>query len=342
VRTRIALRLSQIAKTQIGTRRYAISDQRSANVETITDIRQMQQWADATRSRGQRIGLVPTMGYLHAGHLSLIRVARSHSDAVVASLFVNPLQFGRNEDLDRYPRDVPRDATMLAQVGTDVLFVPHATDMYPPGFQTTVTVDGVTRGLCGASRPAHFAGVTTVVAKLFHVVKPHVAVFGCKDFQQLVVIRRMVTDLNLDIEILGAPIVREADGLAMSSRNAYLTASERQAAGVLSKALAAAQVLVEQGEVDGLRILAAARRVIADEPLARLEYATLADPDTLEDVEVVRRPTLLALAAHVGETRLIDNCILTPEPSVAGREHRPMGRTSHRSTLECEPNTYRR
>jgi len=289
-------------------------------METLTDIRQMQRWADAERSRGHRIGLVPTMGYLHAGHLSLIRVARRHSDAVVASLFVNPLQFGRNEDLDRYPRDVPRDAAMLSQAGTDVLFLPDAAEMYPPAFQTTVTVDRVTRGLCGASRPAHFAGVTTVVAKLFHIVKPHVAVFGRKDFQQLVVIRRMVTDLSLDIEIIGAPIVREADGLAMSSRNAYLSASERRAARVLSKALATAQALVEHGEVDGLRLLAAARRVIADESLVRLEYATLTDPDTLEEVDAVRRPILLALAAHVGHTRLIDNCILSRASRADGRE----------------------
>ena len=282
-------------------------------METITDIRHMQQWSDATRSRGQRIGFVPTIGYLHAGHLNLVRAARSHSDAVVASIFVNPLQFGTNEDLERYPRDVRRDTAMLLDVGTDVLFLPEAAGVYPPGFQTTVTVERVTRGLCGAARPTHFAGVTTIVAKLFHMVKPHVAVFGCKDFQQLVAIRTMVTDLNLDIEIVGAPIVREADGLAMSSRNAYLSATERQAARSLSKALAAAQALVEHGEVDGLRILAAARRVIADESLARLEYATLADPDTLEEVDAVRRPTLLALAAHFGRTRLIDNCILSRE-----------------------------
>ena len=159
-------------------------------METITDIRQMQQWADATRSRGQRIGFVPTMGYLHAGHLNLVRAARSHSDVVVASIFVNPLQFGTNEDLERYPRDVRRDTAMLSDVGTDVLFLPEAAGVYPPGFQTTVTVERVTRGLCGAARPTHFAGVTTIVAKLFHMVKPHVAVFGCKDFQQLVAIRK--------------------------------------------------------------------------------------------------------------------------------------------------------
>lgn len=292
-------------------------------MQTITDIRRMQQWADATRRRGQRIGLVPTMGYLHAGHLSLVRAARAHSDAIVASIFVNPLQFGTNEDLERYPRDVPRDTAMLAEVGTDVLFLPDASDVYPPGFQTSVTVERVTRGLCGAARPTHFAGVTTVVAKLFHMVKPHVAVFGRKDSQQLVAIQRMVTDLNIDIEIIGVPIVREADGLAMSSRNAYLSTSERQAARSLAKALATAEALVAQGETDGLRILAAARRVITEESLARIEYATLADPDTLEEVDAVCRPTLLAVAAHFGRTRLIDNCILRRDSTVESRQHGP-------------------
>ncbi|MFI5397387.1 MAG: pantoate--beta-alanine ligase [Candidatus Binatia bacterium] len=279
-------------------------------MDTITDIRRMQQWADTARSRDQRIGFVPTMGYLHAGHLSLVSEAQRHSDVTIASIFVNPLQFGTNEDLDRYPRDVQRDTRLLVEAGTDVLFLPEPTAMYPEGFQTTVTVDRVTRGLCGALRPTHFAGVTTVVAKLLHIVKPHAAVFGRKDFQQLVAIRRMVADLNLDIEIIGAPIVREPDGVAMSSRNAYLSTVERQAARCLSKALAAAGAQVDRGEVDGLRIVAAARRVIADAPLARLEYATLADPETLEEVSTVRAPTLLALAVQIGQTRLIDNCIL--------------------------------
>ncbi len=286
-------------------------------MDTITDIRAMQQRADAARLRGQRIGFVPTMGYLHAGHLSLVELARRHADHVVASIFVNPLQFAANEDLERYPRDLERDTTLLTRAGTDVLFLPTAEAMYPQGAQTTVKVERVTRGLCGAARPTHFAGVTTVVAKLFHIVKPHVAVFGCKDFQQFVAIRRMVTDLNMDIEIIGGPIVREADGLAMSSRNAYLSVAERQAALCLSRALAAAAAEVEHGEVDGARILGAAQRVIRNEPLTRLEYATLADPETLEEVTSVRAPTLLALAVHVGKTRLIDNCILRREPDAA-------------------------
>lgn len=289
-------------------------------MQTITGMSNMQQWADAARVRGQRIGFVPTMGYLHAGHISLVNLARQHADFVVASIFVNPLQFGANEDLDRYPRDLEHDTQLLTEAATDVLFLPTAHAMYPEGAQTTVKVERVTRGLCGAARPTHFAGVTTVVAKLFHIVKPHVAVFGRKDFQQLVAIRRMVTDLDMDIEIVGGPIVREADGLAMSSRNAYLSAAERQAALSLSHALAAATAQVQRGEVDGLRILGAARRVINDEPLARLEYAALVDPETLEEVTNVCAPTLLALAAHVGKTRLIDNCILSRESTVESRE----------------------
>ena len=288
-------------------------------MELITDIRQMQRWADATRAQGQRIGFVPTMGYLHAGHLSLVGQAQRHCDVTVASLFVNPRQFGSNEDLDCYPRDVKRDARLLSEAGTTVLFLPDARMMYPDGFQTTVKVEQVTRGLCGAARPTHFGGVTTVVLKLFHIVKPHVAVFGMKDFQQLVAVRRMVSDLNMDIEIVGAPIVREPDGLAMSSRNAYLSTAERQAARCLVEGLAAAAALVQRGETDGLRILAAARQVITEEPLARLEYATLADPETLEEVSTVCAPTLLALAVYIGKTRLIDNCILSRESTVEGR-----------------------
>ena len=294
-------------------------------MQVITDIRNMQQWADRTRAQARRIGLVPTMGYLHAGHLSLVAVAREHSDVVVASIFVNPIQFGTGEDLDRYPRDLDRDTRLLAEAGTEVLFLPDAAAMYPQGFQTTVTVDRMTRGLCGASRPVHFAGVTTVVTKLFHIVKPHVAVFGRKDFQQFVTIRRMVADLNMDIEVIGAPTVREADGLAMSSRNAYLSVAERRAALCLPKALASAAALVEGGEADGLRVLAAARQAIAEEPLARLEYATLADPDTLEEASAVRGPTLLALAAHIGNTRLIDNCILSRQSIVDSQQERPAG-----------------
>ena len=288
-------------------------------MHTITTVSAMQRWADAARLRGQRIGFVPTMGYLHAGHISLVAEARRRADVVVASIFVNPLQFGAHEDLDRYPRDLARDTALLTDAGTDVLFLPDVKDMYPEGFQTHVEVERVTRGLCGASRPTHFRGVTTVVAKLFNMVKPQVAVFGQKDFQQLVAIKRMVADLSFDIEVVGAPIVREADGVAMSSRNAYLSPAERVAALCLSRALAAAQDHAARGEADGLRILAAARRVIADEPLARLDYASLVDPDTLEDVTTLNGAALLAVAVQIGKTRLIDNRLLGRESTVESR-----------------------
>ncbi len=290
-------------------------------METITTVRDMQRWADATRNRGERIGLVPTMGYLHAGHLSLVEHARQRADRTVASIFVNPLQFGAHEDLERYPRDVERDTRLLSEAGTDVLFLPDGKAMYPEGFQTSVSVERVTRGLCGAARPAHFRGVTTVVAKLFNIVRPHVAVFGRKDYQQLVAIRRMVADLNFGIEIVGAPIVREADGLAMSSRNAYLSQPERLAARGLSAGLAAAQAQVAGGETDGLRILAAARGVIMEQSITRIDYATLVDPETLEEVTTCNGSTLLALAVFIGKTRLIDNCILeSPKPKAEGQE----------------------
>jgi pantoate--beta-alanine ligase len=289
---------------------------------TITTVSDMQQWADMARARGQRIGLVPTMGYLHAGHLSLVKQAQQRADVTVVSIFVNPLQFGVNEDLERYPRDIARDRHLLTDAGTTVLFLPDLAAMYPEGFQTSVTVERVTAGLCGRGRPTHFRGVTTVVAKLFNMVKPHAAVFGRKDYQQLVAIRRMAADLNFDIDIVGAPIVREPDGVAMSSRNAYLSAGERRAARCLLAALRAAEAQVQRGETDGLRILAAARHMVLDEPLARLEYATLADPETLEEISTVSGPALLALAVHVGKTRLIDNCILKESRPCESRQFR--------------------
>lgn len=281
-------------------------------METITTVRAMQQWADARRTAGQRIGFVPTMGYLHAGHLSLVHEARRRSDGVVVSIFVNPLQFGANEDLTRYPSDIPRDTRLLAVAGTEVLFLPEANEMYPPAAQTTVVVDRLTRGLCGASRPTHFRGVTTVVAKLFNIVKPHVAVFGRKDYQQYVVIKRMVADLDFDIEVVGAPLVREPDGVAMSSRNAYLSPAERQAALCLSQALQQATTLVAAGVTDSAQVLDCVRARIGAEPLARIDYAELVDPDTLDAVATVNGPTVLALAAFVGTTRLLDNTVMNP------------------------------
>jgi len=279
-------------------------------METLTTPRAMQRWADQVRQAGRCIGLVPTMGYLHEGHLSLVHEAQRRCDCCVVSIFVNPLQFGPREDLSQYPRDLGRDTALLRQANVDVVYVPEVAAMYPEGFQTEVQVTEVTRGLCGASRPGHFRGVTTVVAKLFNAVKPHVAVFGTKDFQQLVAIRRMVADLDFDVDIVGAPIVRETDGIAMSSRNAYLSVPEREAARCLSRALAAGQDLVRHGEKRAAAVREAVHRTLAAEPLARVDYIELVDPETLRAVDEINGPMLLALAVFVGRTRLIDNALI--------------------------------
>jgi pantoate--beta-alanine ligase len=270
----------------------------------------MRDWAEAARMAGRRIGLVPTMGYLHDGHLALVAEARRRADASVVSIFVNPLQFGPQEDLERYPRDLARDRARLAAAGVDMLYAPEVAAMYPDGFQTEVEVPRMTAGLCGRSRPGHFLGVTTVVAKLFNAVRPHVAVFGEKDFQQLAAIRRMATDLDFGVEVVGVPTVREPDGVAMSSRNAYLSAPERLAARCLSRALAAGRAAVVEGLRDCGEVLARVRAVLAAEPLARVDYAALVDADTIEPVDVIDGPTLLALAVFIGRTRLIDNTVL--------------------------------
>lgn len=280
-------------------------------MEEITTAAAMRAWADRTRGAGRRIGFVPTMGYLHAGHLSLVEEARRRAETCVASIFVNPLQFGANEDLARYPRDLPRDRAALRAAGVDVLYLPTAAEMYPAGFQTDVEVTKISTGLCGGSRPGHFRGVTTVVTKLFNAVKPHVAVFGEKDFQQLAVIRRMAADLDTGIEIVGARIVREPDGVAMSSRNAYLSDGERQAARCLSRALTAARDAVAGGAREASRVRAAVDAVLAAEPAARVDYVALVAPDSLEPVTAIDDRALLALAVFIGRTRLIDNTILT-------------------------------
>jgi len=272
----------------------------------------MQAWADGLRAAGKRIGFVPTMGYLHEGHLSLVRVAkRKGCHAVAASLFVNPTQFGPGEDYERYPRAEERDLRLFKGAGVDAVFLPAAADMYPEGFQTFVEVSEVSKGLCGASRPAHFRGVATVVAKLLLSAKPHVAVFGEKDYQQLAVIRRLVADLNIDVEIAGAPIVREVDGLAMSSRNKYLEGDDRTAALCLSRGLAKAHALFRDGERDPGKLVAAARSEIEAEPRAALDYAEARDPDTLETLNGPAPRLVLLVAARVGPTRLIDNRILS-------------------------------
>lgn len=276
-------------------------------IESVTE---MQQQAEAWRREGKRIALVPTMGYLHEGHLTLMREACNHGDEIVVSIFVNPTQFGPNEDFERYPRDMERDVLLAEGVGATAIFAPSVREMYPDRYQTFVEVMDVTQPLCGRSRPVHFRGVTTVVAKLFNIVKPHDAVFGEKDFQQLTVVRRMVSDLNMDVRIIGHPIVRESDGLAMSSRNVYLTPSQREAALNLNRALKEADQLATKGERRGQAILEKVKERIGSNGELRIDYAQLCDPETLEDVFELKGPTLLALAVFVGNTRLIDNRVL--------------------------------
>lgn len=278
----------------------------------IRTIREMQQQAEAWRRNGETIVLVPTMGYFHAGHLALMRHARSLGTLVGVSLFVNPTQFAPTEDLASYPRDFDRDRRLAEEVGVDFMFVPEAGAMYPSGFQTRVEVTELTRPLCGATRPTHFRGVTTVVAKLFNIVKPHVAVFGRKDYQQLLAVQRMVRDLNMEVTVVGHPIVREADGLAMSSRNQYLNPDQRRHALVLSTALERARQVFIGGEVRSAVLIEGVREAIGKVPEVRLDYAELRDPETMAPLERIDRPALLAIAAYVGKARLLDNVVLTP------------------------------
>ena len=256
------------------------------------------------------VGLVPTMGYLHAGHLSLVQRARKDCDHVVVSIFVNPTQFGPQEDLSKYPRDVARDLSLLEPLGVDLVWMPTAEIMYPPGYQTWVEVEAITRPLEGAMRPGHFRGVTTVVTKLFTSVQPHKAYFGQKDAQQAAVIRQMTRDLNFPIEIVVCPIVREPDGLAMSSRNVYLDPAQRKAATVLYRSLSAAKEAYENGERDADQLRQTMKDVLASEPLAQVQYVSCADYDTLEELERVTGKTLLSMAVFFGKTRLIDNFVL--------------------------------
>ena len=281
-----------------------------AALPNIRDLREMQAWSDRARREGKRIVLVPTMGFLHEGHLSLVRQGRTNGDCLVVSIFANPAQFAPSEDFDSYPRDLERDVRLLKEERVDLLFNPTVEDMYPRGYQTYVDVEQVSQPLCGARRPGHFRGVGTVVLKLFNIVRPHVAMFGLKDYQQVQVIRRMLEDLNLDVEIVACPTVREPDGLAMSSRNRYLEPAEREAALCLQSALGRAEALVRAGETVARRIREAVVEEIARQPLARLEYADLCDPRELHPVAEVKGPTLLALCVWVGKARLIDNRIL--------------------------------
>jgi pantoate--beta-alanine ligase len=280
------------------------------SIQVIRHPREMMDFSDAVRARGEPIGLVPTMGYLHEGHLSLMREARRRASTVVASIFVNPTQFGPNEDLSRYPRDFARDCAMMETVPVDVVFAPEASDMYPSRAQTWVEVTEVTRGLCGKGRPGHFRGVTTVVAKLFNIVKPHLAFFGEKDFQQLRAIQRMVTDLNFDIEIVPMPIVREQDNLAMSSRNAYLTPEQHRDALVLSRAIGSARKNFACART-AHELVEAATKILLNRHGIAVEYVEVVDAETLEPATSLEAPVLLAIAARVGKTRLIDNVILS-------------------------------
>ena len=272
--------------------------------------REMQAWADHYRGEGKTIGFVPTMGYLHEGHMNLIKEARRTTDIVVVSIFVNPAQFGKGEDYKQYPRDLKGDRQKVERVGANILYVPSVADMYPKGYLTYVNVEEITRTMCGASRPGHFKGVATVVTKLFNTVKPHKAFFGQKDYQQSIVIKRIVRDLNMDVEIIVLPTMREPDDLAMSSRNSYLNKEERKAARILYRSLKKAEEMIKEGESSAKKIYDGMKRMIASEPLAKIEYITIADPETLKPLKEVREKTLIALAVWIGKTRLIDNIIV--------------------------------
>ncbi len=272
----------------------------------------MQQTAEELHSQGKRIGVVPTMGYLHEGHLSLIRIAKQHTDVVVTTIFVNPMQFGPNEDFSNYPRDIERDRSLAESAGTDVLFTPETSEMYPTGYLTYVGVDNITTVLEGKVRPTHFRGVTTVVAKLFNITKPHVVVFGQKDAQQAVVLRQMVKDLNFDLQIIVAPIVRESDGLAMSSRNVYLSPSERKQSVVISQSLKVAQQFILNGEKNPERIRSEMVKLISAQPSVSIDYVSIADAATLQEESVLisGKTLLISLAVRIGTTRLIDNALV--------------------------------
>lgn len=262
------------------------------------------------RSITGSVGFVPTMGYLHEGHLSLVRRSKKDNDFTVVSIYVNPTQFGPQEDFARYPRDLPRDLALLEKEGTDIVFAPKDEEMYPQGFSTWVNVERITDRLEGAFRPGHFRGVATVVAKLFNIIEPTRAYFGQKDAQQAVVIKRMVKDLNMNVEIIVMPTIREPNGLAMSSRNVYLNPQERKSALVLYRSLLLAQELYQKGERDAEKIRAAMRELIQKEPLAKIDYISIADPEELDELKVIDRPALVSLAVRIGTTRLIDNILL--------------------------------
>jgi pantoate--beta-alanine ligase len=279
-------------------------------MKIINTVKEMQKYADLVRGDGKTIAFVPTMGFLHEGHLSLIKDGKKRADKVIVSIFVNPTQFGPGEDFKSYPRDMNRDLELCQNAGADTVFAPDDKDLYKSDYQTYINLTKLPNHLCGISRPTHFRGVATIVSKLFNIVKPHIAIFGQKDYQQLLVIRQMVCDLNFDIEIIGAPIVREADGLAMSSRNTYLSHEQRHQALCLYNSLKTSQELIKSGMIETSKIIAAAKDIISSQPEAIVDYIRICDPDTLEDVQIIDKPVRMALAVKIGKTRLIDNMML--------------------------------
>lgn len=281
-------------------------------MEIIKHIDAMQKRQEAVRLKGKKIAFVPTMGFLHRGHESLLVEGKKRADDLVLSIFVNPTQFAQNEDLSTYPRNIEGDLAIAEKNGVDAVFLPDNSEIYKGGHQTYVNLENLPNYLCGLSRPGHFRGVATVVSKLFNIVKPHVAVFGQKDFQQLAIIRQMTKDLNFDIEIVGVPTLREHDGLAMSSRNSYLNAEQRQTALCLIKSLQNALDLVKNGETNSEKIIRRSSEIIASYPETSIDYLAVCDPISLETVSVISGPVLFAMAVKVGSTRLIDNMILEP------------------------------
>lgn len=278
-------------------------------MQIVATVEEVREQVKAWRKEGLRVGLVPTMGYLHEGHKSLIDKAVEENDRVVVSVFVNPIQFGPNEDLATYPRDLERDAALCEKAGANLIFHPEPENMYFDDFCTYIDMDGLTKGLCGKTRPTHFRGVCTVVGKLFNIVQPDRAYFGQKDAQQLAVIRRMVRDLNFNLEIVGCPIIREEDGLAKSSRNTYLSTEERQAATILHKGLLKGAELIRNGERDADAIKMVIRKTIESEPLAKIDYVEIVDFDCIEEIASLTGTVLIAIAVYIGKTRLIDNII---------------------------------
>ncbi|MBU0895430.1 MAG: pantoate--beta-alanine ligase [Candidatus Omnitrophica bacterium] len=279
-------------------------------MKLINSISRMATLVKILRKEGKTIGFVPTMGYLHVGHMSLVKAAKKHTDVVVLSIFVNPLQFGPKEDFKKYPRDIKRDEALAGDAGVDIMFCPSVSEIYPEGYATYVNVENFTDKLCGISRPEHFKGVATVVAKLFNIVKPDVAYFGQKDVQQAIVIKKMARDLNMDIEIKAMPIIRESDGLAMSSRNIYLSEAERREALVLNRSLEKASALTAAGERDSGIIIKAMKELISQKPMVKIDYVSIVDTKDLKDIPVISGEALVAIAAIVGSTRLIDNVIV--------------------------------